>query len=153
MQGAQQTIRSRALTSAPKRRFSDGISRCPTNVACALHSHVETFVFWLRRLPISLLTPNPLLRPMNSRFSPLRCYKESIEQSAMQPCLGYGNDSYLRPTTTIAFHQQASTHNRTSARSRNQTKDMRPILLNNAGPNALHSQQFRFISRCGRSDT
>ena len=28
----------------------------------------------------------------------------------------------------------------TSARSRNQAKDVRPILLNNAGPNALHRQ-------------
>jgi hypothetical protein len=41
----------------------------------------------------------------------------------------------------------------TSARSRNQAKDVRPILFNNAGPNAVHTQQFGFIPGCGRSDT
>jgi len=58
-------------------------------------------------------------------------------------------DSRQRSRST----SQASTHHQESARSRNQAKDMHPILLNNAGPNALHSQQLRFIPRCGRSDT
>ena len=43
--------------------------------------------------------------------------------------------------------------NQTSVRSRNQAKNVRPILLNNACPNAVHSQQFGFIPGCGRSDT
>jgi hypothetical protein len=55
--------------------------------------------------------------------------------------------------TYVSTTQASRLINQSSTRTRNEAKDLSPILLHNADPNALYRQQLGFIPWCGRGDT